>query len=509
VNNTSASLESSPRWQNLSLHHIAGLSLLLLVGSLAAFYPVYVLSCVAAAAVLGLSWVAVVKLRRANLELWQILALIGVSGNLLLNYGFENLAFHVGGIPIIVSYGVMFGSLILAVYQHQNLVLKALKEPAMLCLIGLLVLTTFHLILDVPTYGIWAVRDSSMVVDGVFMIVGLLWSMRRDSLDFFIKWMPVIFVLNMIYSFTLPWGDTLASYSPQSGVFLKVPLLGSYNGTGDILMSGALFCICFTGYVLKRPRWLLMFVVVGQLLGIAITQVRRMYLGAVVVLFLLILLGEAKKFAKLLIVLPVSVLVILLATSFGGLKITGRIGEVNLDFFKEHIRSMSDAEGTPGSSVESRFLMVDEAMQHFWAHPVLGEGFGLPLTNEMDTNNGEGNSAITRTPHNSTISYLARLGVVGIIMWIAFHLCIVQRCISALRRRAGFDPRLSAFVIWFFLFYVLFMISSTVEGAFEFPAFAIPFFFFAGFALGQMRWHQSAENWRGRRSAWLRSAAKA
>jgi hypothetical protein len=49
-----------------------------------------------------------------------------------------------------------------------------------------------------------------------------------------------------------------------------------------------------------------------------------------------------------------------------------------------------------------------------------------------------------------------------------------------------------------------------VEGAFEFPAFAVPFFFFTGFALGLMRWHLRATN-RGKNqlSALLNSAAKA
>jgi hypothetical protein len=35
------------------------------------------------------------------------------------------------------------------------------------------------------------------------------------------------------------------------------------------------------------------------------------------------------------------------------------------------------------------------------------------------------------------------------------------------------------------------MISSLVEGAFEFPSGAISFYFFMGFALGLMRWQLS------------------
>jgi O-antigen ligase len=161
---------------------------------------------------------------------------------------------------------------------------------------------------------------------------------------------------------------------------------------------------------------------------------------------------------------------------------------INLEFFKDHIRSIQNSEGTPGSSVESRYSMADEAFQHFLVHPVVGEGFGQPLLTVVD----ETNNTITRMPHNSSLSYLARLGTIGFALWIAFHWYLVKRFIYALRRRhGGDDKRLHAFILWLFLFYVLFMISSLVEGAFEFPSGAISFYFFMGFALGLMRWQLS------------------
>jgi O-antigen ligase len=198
--------------------------------------------------------------------------------------------------------------------------------------------------------------------------------------------------------------------------------------------------------------------------------------------------------------------VIFLVTSLGGFKIAGRIGEVNLDFFQAHLRSVQTSEGTPGSSVESRFSMADEAFHHFFAHPVVGEGFGRPLLTEIDETNG----AVTRIPHNSSLTYLARLGLIGIIIWLAFHFLLIKRFISVLRQRSSGDDKLvSAFVLWLFLFYVLFVNVSLVEGPFEFPSGAVPFYFFMGFALGLMRWHLSDKN-RGqlRASAFVNSASE-
>jgi len=482
--NASASLQTGYRLKKVDPGEVAWFSLFVLVGGLAILHPFGLLGGIAAAVGLGLCWLAVVYLRREHLEVWQMLLLVALTGYILLSYGFENLAFHVGGFPIIVSYGLMYAALGLAFLTHRHLMASALKEPAVLCMLALFVLALLHLVIEIPSYGIWAVRDATMCLDGIFMLLGVLWALKANSTVFMTKWLMVVFVLNMFYSFTQPWGEKLWAWSPQSGVFLPVPLLGNYNGRGDLLLSGALFCICVGGYLISRPRWLMLFLAMVQFLGLAISQVRRMYIGAVVVLIILVLFGETKKFAKLFVLLPAAIIIILLATTVGGIEITGRIGTVNLDFFKEHIRSIENSEGTPGSAVESRFLMADEAIQHFRDHPVLGVGFGRPLLTDIDETNG----AVTRMPHNSSLSYLARLGAIGFAAWLAFHFLLIKRFIVALRRRNNCDDKwLASFVLWFFLFYVLFMISSLVEAPFEFPSSAVPFYFFMGFALGLMQ----------------------
>jgi len=378
--------------------------------------------------------------------------------------------------------------LALAVFAHRPLAAKALHEPALLFLLGVLGLSVFHLVTDIPSYGSLAFRDATMCFDGLFVLMGLLWARKSDSPYFLAKWLMVIFALNMVYSYTLPWGEKLWSWSPESGVFLPVPLLGNYRGTGDVLLAGAVFCICVGSYVIRRPRWLMPFLVVAQLLGIAITQVRRMYLGIVVVIVILVLAGEIKKFARLFILVPAAVAVLFVVTSLAGLQISGRIGPVSLEFFKDHLRSISGAENTPGSDPQSRVIMGNQALQHFFAHPVFGEGFGRPLLTVIDEDNG----TVTRTPHNSSLTFLARLGLVGFALWVAFHVCVWTRFLHAFRQRHSCDKRLYAFILWLFLFYVLFMVGSFVEAPFEYPAHAIPFYFLMGFALGLIRWHMSS-----------------
>jgi O-antigen ligase len=475
---------SNSRLGRIDLRYAAWFSLLVAAGIVATLYPLLWLGCLAGVVMLGVCWVIWVILRRAGLELWQVIALTNISGYLVLNYGYDNLCLHAGGFPLPVAYGMMWGSFGLAVMTEWKSVVETLREPALLCCFALLALAFIHLVTDIPTFGSLAFRDATMCFDALFLILGMAWAKRSDGPAFLPKWLFVIFIVNMFYSFTLPWAKTIWSWSPESGAYLPVPVFGNFHGSGDLLLEGALFCLCVGGYVMKRSGWLMSALVMGQLLGIAITQVRRMYLGIVVVIFILILAGEIKKFSKLFILVPVSLIVLFAATSIGGLKISGRIGEVSPQFFIDHLRSIGGAEDTPGSDPQTRVIMAHQAYQHFLNHPVLGEGFGQPVVEVIDEETG----TPTRTPHNSTVCYLARLGAVGIIFWAAFHICLWIRFFYAYLQRRAADKKIYTLVLWLFLYYVLYMMSSLVESPFEYPGSAIPFYFLIGIALGMIRW---------------------
>jgi O-antigen ligase len=482
--NSNVNVKSGFASRKLDWRVIALFALLALVGGIAISNLTVLLVLAGLVVAFGVGWLALVYVRRTGLEVWQVFTLIAISGYLLLNYGFENLTIHVGGFPFIVGYALMYGALIMAVLYSRHLIARALQEPAVMCVAAFLVLAFCHLIFDIPQYGLWAVRDATICLDGMFMVVGLAWAMKPNSIVTVSKWLLAVFFLNMLLGFTQPWQEHLWNWSPESGVFLPVPVFGNYNGIGDILVAGALFCICVGSFVIKRPSWLMQALAAGQFLGMAIAQVRRMYVATAVVLLLLLLLGEGKKFAKLFILVPTAIVAILLVTVVGGVQINGRIGPVDLNFFKDHLRSIETSEGTPGSAVESRYIMVDEAMQHFYANPVLGFGFGQPLLSEVDQRNG----AIGRVPHDSSVTYMVRLGSVGLLVWIAFHFSLFRRFVYAFQQRSSANPQVYAFVLWYFLYYILIMITSFVEAPFEFPSGAVPFFFFTGYALGLIRW---------------------
>src|SRR5260370_27052268 len=143
VMNSSARPRPRSRFGKVDVRYVAWFSLFVLAGGVATLYPFFFLGCLAAAAVLGICWGTFVFLGRVGLELWQFVALITLSGYLVLNYGFENVALHVGSFPILITYGMMYASLALAIFAHRDLVAKAVREPALVCVLAVLGLSVF------------------------------------------------------------------------------------------------------------------------------------------------------------------------------------------------------------------------------------------------------------------------------------------------------------------------------------------------------------------------------
>jgi len=294
------------------------------------------------------------------------------------------------------------------------------------------------------------------------------------------------FILDLAYSYTLPWGAALQSVSPKSGVFQEVALVGNYRGNVLYLLIGALFCLLLANYVVRWPRWVLMLLAVAQIFGLAIEQARAMYVGLVLALIVLALAGKARDSLKLASILCLA-LVPLLFLTVTGIEIQGRIGTVNMDFLSEHMKSITGARDTPGSTNEGRMDWYEQAYQKYRKHPWIGVGFGEPL---LDVENSQ--STAIRMPHNSSFSILVRLGAIGFIFWVIFHLYVVKTFIYALRQRKRYDKQIADVVLWLFLCYLVFMIEISVEAGLEFPSGAVPFYFFVGLALGLIRFQPSA-----------------
>lgn len=462
---------------------IAGLIAFVATGALLVIRPVAVFGFVAILVTFVL--LIFVTRRLTGLELWQAMVITALTGYIVLGYGFANLAFHIG-IPIIVGHGLMFAALGLALFSHRPLFIKALREPAVRYLLALIPLTLLRLVFDVPRYGIWAVRDASMFLEGVFLLLGFILAMEKHCVNSFVKWLMAIFVLNLIYSCLYPWAESISDWSPKSGVFLEVPVFGNYGGNVDYLLAGALFCILVARHAVGWPRWILSPMAAVQLSGLAIFQSRAMYLGLLVCLLVLVVVGEIRKWAELTALISLGLVALLFVTSFLGLELSGRVGPVKLDFIKEHASGLVGNQDAPAAgSLSGRLDWYDEVFRRVTSSTtalLVGDGFGKPL---IDFSIPSG--VIVRQPHNSHLTVLARLGALGMFMWILFHFSIARRFVYAFRHRRYFEPKLYALVLWLFFYYILLSLDSSVEAGLEFSFGAIPYYVLIGFALGVIR----------------------
>jgi O-antigen ligase len=456
--------------------------LLALVGALAVLYPEATISILAIVVILALTFWALNLMSRSGLELWQGLLIFTLSCDLILNYGFDNIAIHMGSLPLVVSYALRYTCLALALYKSRSLLVSALKEPVMVCILILIFLSSLHFIFDVPAFGVWAIRDSTLFLDGVFFLLGFFWAAADTHLRVWLRWMMAVCIINLLYAYTFPWSEKILNVSPTSGVFMPVPIFGQYHSTSMVLVMGTVFCMGLARFVMNKCRWILHGLVALQVLGLTILQMRATYIALAACLVVFILLREGRKAMTLLTLASLAVVGVFLLGAFG-IELSGRIGPVNLAFLEDHLRSIVGVKVTAASTVESRFDFVDDTMKHIRAHPIVGEGFGRPLVDYIDEETG----AVVRIPHNSSLTIMARLGSVGFLVWLAFNACVMARFMYAYRHRRSWNPLFREFALWSFLYYLSFIIVSLVEGPLEQPAIAVPFYFLVGLAVAVIR----------------------
>jgi len=465
---------------------IIGFSLAVLVGVMVACYP----------SAIGIALVTIATLvmmlartKRIGIETWHLITMVCLTGYVILNYGFENLSIPLGPLRFLPIGELFMGlALALAILRHHGPVFRrALQDPAILCTLALLLLTLCHLAVNIPDYGLYALRDSTVSFEALFLLLGLLWANQERNIKLLTKWLMLLFTATAVYSFTFPWAEQLQSWSLTSGPFHAVPLLGNYQDVAVYLLSGALFCIWVAPSVSNWPRWFLGMLAIAQLSGLALVQSRTMYAGIALILLLLAFLRETRRmsqFATTLARALGALVLIMVLLSAVGWKVQGRLGPMDLADLRKEVESIwpSSAESQALGHESDRRAWYGEVWDKLQASPsnlLLGVGYGLPLIDFMS----ETGQPI-RQPHNSSLNVFGRLGLVGLSIWLLFLWIVMKRLWAAVRQ-----PRRTGVVscplrLWLLAFSVLGLLDSMVQPYFEFSHSAVPFFFLLGVGLG-------------------------
>ncbi len=408
---------------------------------------------------------------------------------LILNYGFMLVRF-----PPVANSGIPIGEiallLSLAIINYATILPRL---AATVVLAPFLLWWTFGLgraLAAVPEHGLWALRDATHVIESLFLIVGFAVGFSSSSLERFFRWLPMILVAGVLYSLTAPLESLLLPLSPTivaAGGF-ETPVFFNYVTSGTLLILAVAYLLIFNGRSSLRTDVLLACLSIYTVVTFEARTIYLQFIGAA-----LLLMAYRRELVGKWVVGFLMLLAAIAALPLTGIEIMGRFGEpISLQFYANHFLSIF---GVHGEGVESAAGGFDQRIGWWldlyrrWTssigHFLFGLGYGFPLIDFVAY--GPGYSAegqIAREPHNSYVSILARIGLIGFFAFVWMHILLLgawrraYALATRMRWRAGQNR-----LLFLMVFFILAWVAAIGEDAFEKPFIAIPYYFFWGIVL--------------------------
>jgi len=121
---------------------------------------------------------------------------------------------------------------------------------------------------------------------------------------------------------------------------------------------------------------------------------------------------------------------------------------------------------------------------YFWT----GKGFGVNLAVEDGPPGMTAEETSLRSPHNGSMTVLARMGVPGALLWVALNMSFVFRMLAAFRRSKSAGSQFwTAVNIWIFCFWLAQFINLSFDVYVEGPIGGMWFWATIGFGLAALR----------------------
>jgi O-antigen ligase/polysaccharide polymerase Wzy-like membrane protein len=153
-------------------------------------------------------------------------------------------------------------------------------------------------------------------------------------------------------------------------------------------------------------------------------------------------------------------------------QVTANLGSI----FSEGPASL---EGTKAWRLEWWSAIVDYTVfgPYFWT----GKGFGVNLRVDDFVNTSDDS---VRAPHNSHLTILARMGVPGLVLWLALLSAFARAVVTAfVRARAGRQEQRSRMLLWVLVYWVAMLVNMSFDPYLESPMGGIWFWSVLGFGL--------------------------
>lgn len=368
---------------------------------------------------------------------------IALAGYLFFDRTFAYL--HIPGTPLFVGEVVLLigvfeafrGRRIIVARVRRSLVLQML---VLFILVGLLRL----LLVDLRVYGILAVRDSALWYYGLFTpLVVILLQVRPEWLaesqaryarliPVFLAWAPIAVVLERMQpvAWTVPDSFVSVTSFRPGNVGVHVALMMAYIW----LVDPGTTAVAHRRRMILTAMGLFAVMVVG-------TQNRAGLVAASLGLALAWLLTPLRTRLTLTAGYALLVIVAVPAILNLSIKVEGR--DLSVAQIAQNASSIvlgSRAEGSLGDNVDWRQRLWSLAVNDLFdsGEAMFGFGYGPNIAARYSFSNPDAVGTL-RNPHNSHLSVLVRMGIVGAVVWLALWAIWLWAIVQAMARSDPFQ----------------------------------------------------------------------
>ena len=430
---------------------------------------------------------------------WIKLLLLVVLGHLVLNYGFANVMFKIGGLPLPVT-DLVLGIGLIACAYHLVIRRDCLAAPAVLWVV--LVWAVFNLALHLPRglqeAGVPAARDALPTLEMLFVLpsyVAVLLALRTPGgTTWLVRFMVVAALAVSAYNLLYPFQPTLLALSPRVPSFQQsVPILGNFGSTagGQFILFGVVVWIWQREQPLTwSQRLAAVLCIASSLLVYVLTQGRAAYVYLILSSIVLMVTGSFRRaFSVLMVVVAVGVVTLGLIEAYG-VEVKGRVTTISLTGIYGLLASLDGESKSAEFAGAAHGVLQRRQWREYslslWSESpatmVWGAGFGQALTDHL-TVGTDGGMILVREPHNSYVSSLTRSGLLGLAVAIALQVSVLYAAVLGFYRyRIRRKPVAACFAAGF-LWTLLALLGAWGQPFFENPYFAVPTYFVFGAVL--------------------------
>jgi O-antigen ligase len=365
---------------------------------------------------------------------WLLGPLLG--GYLLFDKAFAYL--HLPGAPLFIGEMVLGVGALAAVVATRYLRVPIRDEPIFALLGAFVIWGLFRAVPGVGVYGLDALRDSALWYYCLFaFFIAAALARSPQLLERLILQLTRMTPWLLLW---LPFGLVLASEEGAPTVpFSTVSMLSHKPGSATIaalLVLGCMWLLPDTRSARSRAAWSVMALVV---IALAATQNRGGTLGVLAgatvgLAFMRNRLGLVTRVVVITAVGLGLASVLSLKVPFSGIQ--GREFSAEQLIANAVSLGSEDSPGNLNGTVKGRQELWSRILDKQLADGRLvdGSGFGQNLATEVGVYD-EGKDTL-RSPHNSHLHILARMGLVGLSLWIALWVGWYWRLIGGCRRLA-------------------------------------------------------------------------